>query len=227
MSMKKFMMVAMALIVACSCAMAQDAKEIRKERKTIAKLAKSEMKEKASKDARREAKKLEKENWVIFPGDLPLAKQLDRSYVMEYEYVQSAAGSIVPKYLVGRGLAKGENYSAAQNAAVEIAKQYVAGLAEIDITTITETTLANREADVVSSIAEVVSASKNIVSKKLAEVQPIVTLRREGKDKNVEVLVRVVYDRNTVLQTYKETIREELEKKGNKLHEQLDKVLGF
>lgn len=225
--MKKLMMVAMALIIAVSGTMyAQDAKEIRKQRKEVARLAKSEMKDRASKDARKEAKKLEKEGWVIFPGDLPLAKQLDRSYIMEYEYVQNAAGSIVPKYLVGRGMAIGENYSAAQNAAVQLALQYVAGLAEIDITTLTETTLANRESDVVASVAEVVSASKNIVAKKIGEVAPIVTLHKDGKNE-VSVLVRVVYDRNTVMKAYKETIREQLEEKGDKLHDQLDEVLGF
>ena len=55
----------------------------------------------------------------------------------------------------------------------------------------------------------------------------IVTLRKEEGKGLVSVLVRVVYDRNTVLKAYKETIREELEKKGDKLHEQLDQVLGF
>lgn len=110
--MKKLMMVAMALIMAVSASVyAQDAKEVRKQRQQVARLAKSELKEKASKEARKEAKGLEKEGWTIFPGDLPLAKQLDRSYAMEYEYVQNAAGSIVPKYLVGRGMATGENYS--------------------------------------------------------------------------------------------------------------------
>ena len=225
--MKRFFMMVVVLSMAAGICFAQDAKQIIKERKAIAKLAKSELREKATKDARKEAKKLEKDGWVTFPGDLPLAKQLDRSYAMEYEYVQTAGGSVAPKYLVGRAIAKGENYSAAQNAAVEIAKQYVAGLAEIDITTITETTLGNKEEATVASLAEVISASKNIVSKKLAEVQPIVTLRRDTKDKNIEVLVRVVYDRNTVLQTYKETIREQLEQKGDKLHDQLDRVLGF
>lgn len=218
----------MALIIAVSGTMyAQNAKEISKQRKEVARLAKSELKEKASKDARKEAKKLEKEGWTIFPGDLPLAKQLDRSYMMEYEYVQNAAGNIVPKYLVGRGMATGENYSAVQNAAVELAKQYVAGLAEIDITTLTETALANREGDLALSMAEVVSSSKNIVSKKIGEVTPIVTLRKEAGKGLVSVLVRVVYDRNTVLKTYKETIREELQKKGEKLTEELDKALGF
>lgn len=225
--MKRIMMVAMALLIAVSGALyAQDAKEVRKQRKEIARLAKSELKEKASRDARKEAKKLEKEGWIIFPGDLPMAKQLDRSYAMEYEYVQNEAGSIVPKYLVGRGLATGENYSAVQNAAVELAKLYVAGLAEIDITALTEATLANQERNQNASLAEVITASKSIVAKKIGEVTPVVTLRKEKKGQ-VSVLVRVVYDRNTVLKAYKETIREELEKKGVKLHDQLDKALGF
>ena len=226
--MKKLLMVAMALIMAVSGSVyAQDAKEIRKQRREVARVSKAERKERASKEARKEAKKLEKEGWTVFPGDLPMAKQLDRSYEMEFEYVENAAGSIVPKYLVGRGMATGENYSAAQNAAVELAKQYVAGLAEIEVTTLTETTLSNQENTTATSFAEVVSASKNIVSKKIGEVAPIVTLRKEEKKKYVTVLVRVVYDRNTILKTYKETIREELAKKGEKLHDQLDKALGF
>ena len=53
------------------------------------------------------------------------------------------------------------------------------------------------------------------------------TLRKEDKKGNVSVLVRVVYDRNTVMNTYKETIREELNAKGIKLHKQLDEALGF
>lgn len=225
--MKKLLVLAMGLIIACGACFAQDAKEIAKERKAIAKLAKSELKEKASKEARKEAKKLTKEGFVVFPGDLPLAKQLDRSYAMEYEYVQTQGGSIVPKYLVGRGMATGENYSAAQNSAIEIAKEYVAGLAEIEITTITEMTLGNKESASATSIAEVVTASKNIVAKRLGNVQPVVSLHKTEKNNDKTVVVRVVYDKNSVLETYKEVIREELEKKGEKLHEQLDKALGF
>lgn len=225
--MKKILMVAMSLIIACGASYAQDAKEILKERNKIAKLAKNELNDKATKEARKEAKRLTKAGFQVFAGDLPLAKQLDRSYMMEYEYVQNAAGNVVPKYLVGRGMSTGENYNAAQNTAIQVAKDYIAGLAEIEITSITEITLANREDNTATSMAEVVTASKNIVSKRLGEVLPVVTLFRKINKHEYQVTVRVVYDRNTVLQTYKEVIREELEKKGDKLHEQLDTVLGF
>ena len=45
------------------------------------KQAKATLKEKASKDARKEAEKMEKEGWQVSPGALPLEKQLDRAYM--------------------------------------------------------------------------------------------------------------------------------------------------
>ena len=55
--MKKLIMVAMALIVACSVSMAQDANELRKEREEIRKMAKSELKAKVDKTTKKQAKR--------------------------------------------------------------------------------------------------------------------------------------------------------------------------
>jgi len=225
--MRKYMMVAMTLLIAVSGIIyAQDAKEVRRQRKEVSKLAEAELNKKVSKEARKEARKLEKEGWRTFPGDLPMEKQLYRSYEMEVEYITKEDGSIVPRYLIGRGMTNGSNYSVAQNAAIELAKQYVAGLAEIDITILTETTIANVEAETVSSFVEVVSQSKSIVSKKIGEVMPVVTLRKETKD-GVDVLVNVVCDRNTIIKMYKDAIRKQLELNGIKLTEDINKLLYF
>jgi hypothetical protein len=224
--MKKLFMVAMSLIIACGFSCAQDLKQVKKERKMLQKYSKKELSEKASKEARKEARKLTKEGYKVFAGDLPLAKQLDRSYMMEYEFMAGPSGPI-QKYLVGRGKATGESYSAAQHAALELAKLYVASLAESEILSMTDATLGNNETHVVTSLAKVVTASKNIVCTRLGEVVPVVTIYKEPKKHEVTVLVRLVYDRNAVLQTYKTVIREELEKKGDELHDRLDQLLGF
>ena len=50
---------------------------------------------------------------------------------------------------------------------------------------------------------------------------------RINKKKNNEVLVRLAYNAEMAKAAAKKAVREELEKKGNNLHEQLDKVLGF
>ena len=87
--MKKAVLLCLSLIMlSISSVFAQDktAKEIMEERKEIAKLSKKALNEKATKEARKEAKKLKKQGWQIAPGALPLEKQLDKSYLMQYEY---------------------------------------------------------------------------------------------------------------------------------------------
>lgn len=78
--MKKAVLLCLSLIMlSISSVFAQDktAKEIMEERKEIAKLSKKALNEKATKEARKEAKKLKKQGWQIAPGALPLEKQLD------------------------------------------------------------------------------------------------------------------------------------------------------
>ena len=49
------------MLMACPASFAQDAKEIRKERQTISRLAKSELTSKVDKTTQKEAKRLKKE----------------------------------------------------------------------------------------------------------------------------------------------------------------------
>ncbi len=74
------------------CQAQKTAKDIAKERKSIAKLSQSELRTRASKAARKTAKNYAKEGWGVSPDQLPLEKQLDRSrsYNMQYEYDEHA-----------------------------------------------------------------------------------------------------------------------------------------
>ena len=102
---------------------AQNSKDVQKVRRELYKASKSELNEKASKAARKEAKKLTKEGWKTAPGALPMEKQLDRSYTMQMEY----DNDLFPKYLMGEAMSIGENYDAAKMQALELAKQNLAG----------------------------------------------------------------------------------------------------
>ena len=72
-------------VMASGATFAQSAKELAKERKELMKASKAELNDKATKAARKEAKKLKKEGWTTAPGALPIEKQLDKSYLMQYE----------------------------------------------------------------------------------------------------------------------------------------------
>lgn len=221
--MKKLLTLALVFVIGATCASAQTQKEINKENRAKDRYTEQKLNEKASKAARQEAKKLTKEGWIVSPGSLPLEKQLDRAYNMQYDEDQDG-----PIYITGFGQSIGEHYDAAKMQAIELAKLQIAGMVESNIASIVQSSIDNQqlpEGDA-ASIVETLQAGKNIISQKLGRVVPVVECYRDVKKKK-EVLVRLVYNRKQVLNTAKESIREELRKKSDKLHEQLDQILGF
>lgn len=226
--MKKIMMVAMALIIACSASYAEtsEAKQIYKERKELRKLDKKQLNEKSTKAAKKEAKRLKKEGWVVSPGTLPLEKQLDRSYLMEMEYDEN----LYPKYIMANAQSIGENYDAAKTSALSLAITNLAGQIQTEVTALVENTVANKqlEANEAASIVETIMSSKNLISQSIGRTITVVECYRElKKNNNKEVLVRIAYNGDMAKEAVKKAVREELDKKGAALHEQLDKVLGF
>lgn len=226
--MKKLLMVAMALIVACGCVFADranDQKQIYKERAEIRKMAKKELKTKVDKITKKEARRLTKEGWLVSPGTLPLEKQLERAYEMEYQYEDNN----FPKFIMANAQSTGENYDAAKTAATSLAITNLAGQIQTEVTALIENTVANKQmaAEDAASISETVMASKNLISQSIGRIIVAVECYRVLPNKNREVLVRIAYNGDMAKEAAKNAVRDELEKKGNNLHKQLDKALGF
>ena len=182
--MKKIIMFAMAMVVACSSVFAQDAKQIRKERQEIKKMAKAELSARVDKTTKKEAKRLKKEGWVVSPGALPLEKQLERSYLMEYEYDEN----LFPKYIMANAQSIGENYDAAKTAATSLAITNLAGQIQTEVTALIENTVGNQQlaAEDAASITETVMASKNLISQSIGRVITTVECYRVLDNKNRE-----------------------------------------
>ena len=226
--MKKIMMVAMALIVASSVCFADnsDYKNQVKELKEKREISKKELNEKATKDARKQAKKLEKEGWKVAPGALPLEKQLNEAYLMQME----KDANYYPKFIMAEAKSIGQSYDAAKKSAISLAQSNLASTLQTEIAGMIDNTVANKqmEAGEAASIVEVVEASKNLFSQSLGRMIPVTECYREiKKTGNVEVLVRLAYNSELAKQAAKKIIEAELAKKGQDLHDQLNKALGF
>lgn len=204
---------------------AQITKEQVKERKIIKSSSKSELTAKATKIARKEAKKLAKLGWTVAPGNIPIEKQLDKSYLMSYEYDDN----MFPKYLMGEAMSIGENYDAAKMQAVELAKQNLAGQIQTEVTALVENTVSNKQLseEQAVSVTQSIMASKNLISQSIGRTIPVVEIYRTLSNKNKEVLVRIAYNAAMAKEAAKKAVRDELEKKGENLHEDLDKALGW
>lgn len=215
----------MCLLAGATTSYAQLTKEQRKERKEITKASKSQLDEKASKAARSEAKKMKKAGWLTAPGALPVEKQLDKSYMMQYEYDEE----MYPKYIMGEGMSIGSNYDAAKMQALELAKQNLAGQIQTEVTALVENTVANEQlqGEQAESITRSVMAAKNLISQSLGRVIPVVEVYRTLSNKNKEVLVRIAYSGDAAKKVAKNAIKKDLEKRGDNLHEKLDELLGW
>lgn len=223
--MRKLFVCMFALLCLTTSMTAQTTKDIRKERQELRKASKSELNEKATKTARKEAKKLIKEGWVTVPGALPLEKQLDKSYMMQMEYDED----MYPKYLMGEAMSIGENYDAAKMQALELAKQNLAGQIQTEVTALIENSVANKQLanDEAVSVTQSIMGAKNLISQSIGRTITVMECYRVKSNKNKEVLVRIAYNGAMAKAAAKQAIQEELSEKSEEIHKKLDKILGW
>lgn len=223
--MRKLFVCAFAFLCLTANVSAQTAKDIRKERHEIRKASKSELNEKATKTARKDAKKLKKEGWITVPGALPLEKQLDKSYMMQMEYDED----MYPKYLMGEAMSIGENYDAAKMQALELAKQNLAGQIQTEVTALIENSVANKQLanEDAASVTQSIMGAKNLISQSIGRTIIVMECYRVKTNKNKEVLVRIAYNGAMAKAAAKRAIQDELKSKSDDLQKRLDQLLGW
>lgn len=223
--MRNLFVCAFAFLCLTANASAQTVKDIRKERQEIRKASKKDMNEKATKTARKDAKKLKKEGWITVPGALPLEKQLDKSYMMQMEYDED----MYPKYLMGEAMSIGENYDAAKMQALELAKQNLAGQIQTEVTALIENSVANKQLanEDASSLTQSIMGAKNLISQSIGRTIIVMECYRVKTNKNKEVLVRIAYNGAMAKAAAKRAIQDELKSKSEDLQKKLDQLLGW
>lgn len=223
--MRKLFVCAFAFLCLTANVSAQTAKDIRKERQEIRKASKTELNEKATKTARKDAKKLKKEGWITVPGALPLEKQLDKSYMMQMEYDED----MYPKYLMGEAMSIGENYDAAKMQALELAKQNLAGQIQTEVTALIENSVANEQLanEDATSVTQSIMGAKNLISQSIGRTIIVMECYRVKTNKNKEVLVRIAYNGAMAKAAAKRAIQDELKSKSEDLQKKLDQLLGW
>lgn len=199
------------------------AKQQAKEKKEQLKENLKQLNEKASKAARKEAKSLSKEGWKTAPGAIALEKQLDRSYLMQYEKDKNGN----PLYIMAEAMSVGGNYDAAKLQALELAKQNLAGQIQSEISSRIENTVANDQLEQgeAETLTRTLMASKNVITQRLGRLMPVVEIYRDVNGKNREVFVRLAYNMDKAKEAAHQAVKKELESQGSNLHMKLSSIL--
>jgi hypothetical protein len=186
---------------------------------------KKEIKDKAIKDARKEAKNLKKQGFYVPPGSLPLDKLVERSWMKQYS--EDEMGN--QRYITADGNAVAQSKSAAEMQAIELGKLQLAGLIQSNMNSLISANVGNAQlsTDDAASVTEIVQSAKNIIATELGYVDPAFKLYRDIKKDKVEVQVRLFYDVKQSLEIAKKVVQKEVKDKLKINEEQLNKLMGL
>jgi hypothetical protein len=183
-----------------------------------------QLKEKASRQARKEAKKYTRDDYYIAPGALPLEKQLENAWLKQYENDDKG----FPRYIVETGNSVAETQTAAKLQANETAKLNIAGSITTSVAALIENNIANMQLnnEDASSVTKTVAAAKNLIAQELGRTVPLVEIYKKI-GKNVEANIRLAYDYQNAMEAAKKVIRKQLEEETKILQDKLDGLMKF
>lgn len=235
MKFHKVITLALTMILAVMVAAPVQAQYVMKEKKVspkkMEKLTKKEkkalvkdIKEKPVQEARKEGKKLKKEGYTVFPGSMPLDKQLERVWMKQYQ--ENPDGSA--KYLFADGNGVGKTQTAAEMQAMEAAKLQLAGQISNEVNQIIEGKIANDQIDreTGNSLTKFVAGSKNYIVQNLSYVKPAFKIYRNVGKKDMEVAVKMFYNVEEAMiaaeKALEMKVRMELEDEADELIEEIN-----
>ncbi len=172
--------------------------------------------------AKKEAKRLKKEGWIVTPGAMPLEVQLEGVYLKENDKDEVGRSN----YIIGSSQPIAQMYDAALRQANTLARVNIAENISSELTALIEASVGNKQLnqDEATSIVQVIAKSKELVSAKLGRTTSLLECHRKLSNGNYEVMLRVGYPTAAALEKAKEAIREQLEKDLKELGEKFDKI---
>lgn len=212
--MKKIFLIVLSCLIAGASYSQPTQKELR-----------AELKDKAIKEARKEAKKMEKDGWSVAVGSIPLAKILENTWMKQV--TEDDNGNV--RYIYADGNAVAETKSVAEMQAIELGKLQLAGLIQTNMSSLISANIGNAQLSTqeAASVTEIVQSAKNVIAMELGYVDPSFKLLRPiGKDK-IEVQVRLFYDTKQSLEIAKKVVRQEIKDKLKLNEEKLEKLMGI
>jgi hypothetical protein len=194
--------------------------------KETEKRTKKLLRKRADRNARKESRKLRKDDYGVFPGSIPMDKQLEYCWMKQLE--RDDKGML--KYIFADGNGVAGTQTAAEMQAMEAAKLQLAGQISNEINQIVESKIANEQIDreTASTLTKFVAGGKNYIIQSLAYVKPAFKVYREVGKRNLEVAVKMYYSVEEAMIAAEKALeakaRADLEDEADDLIEEINKI---
>jgi len=184
-----------------------------------------ELKKKALRTARKEAKNYQKEGYRVFLGDMPMDKQIENAWMRTIDMNDRG----YPEYIVGHAQVTAGNTTAAKSQALHASKVEIASLTSSMLASLIESSIGSNEITTTEAqtLNKHLQASKELIMADFGQVQKVLEIYRELPNNNVQVITRVAYSSTLALEAARKRLQKEMEAETQVLHQKLDKVFNL
>lgn len=226
--MKKVLLMMVIAIATTSVTYAQSASELAKQQKELNEINLKLLNSKASKSARKEAKKLIKQNWLVPAGSKSIDMQITEVQLLGEVLMADENGNPVKRYIIRSSQAVSGSFNAGVAAARANAQVEIAAMLQTKVAAAMEVKLDNQQTTSITAntVEKFHERAKSIIDACLTNTNTVLSIYRLTPQNNYEVQVQVAFDKKELSARLKRRIQQELEMEGdNDLNDIVDGVL--
>lgn len=224
---KLFIFIAMAL-VATSNVNAQSDLDLLKEQREVNAAYTKMLQTKPSRGAKKQAKELKKQGWLVPAGEKSIEQQIMASQIYGEMLTKDANDNTIKRYILQTAMQTAGTYNAGYAAARTSAQVELASMLKTQIAAAMQQKLDNGQGSSINAntIDKFHQRAQSIVDETLTNAIPVTIIYRELNNGNYQVQVRLAFDKKELLARMKSKALQELEEEGDKLNGILDEVIN-
>lgn len=223
--MKKTIVMLALAFVAFTSASAQSAAELAKQQKELNKINMELVNGKVTKSAKKEAKRLQKDGWMVPAGAKDIAHQITTVQLTGAELMADENGNPTIRFIIRDGHSTAGTINTGVATARTNAQVELAAMLETRVAAAMELKLDNQQGSSISAttVEKFHERAKSIIDACLTNTNTLLSIYRELPNHNYEVQVQVAFDKQELEARLKRAMQRELEMEGD---EDLNGIVG-
>ena len=225
--MKKILVMLAAAMLAIPT-FAQSAAELAKQQAELRAINMRMLNAKPTKDAKKQAKALVKEGWMVPAGEKSIEQQITESQLLGAENMADENGAATKRYLMQTAVQTAGSYNAGYAAARANAQTELAAMLKTEIAAAMDKKLDNEQTSAISAVTvdKFNERAQAIVDATLTNSIPVMAIYRRLQNNNFEVQVRLAFDKKELAARLKRNMQKELEMEGDELDSMVEEIMS-
>lgn len=207
---------------------AQSAAELAKQQAELRAINMRMLNAKPTKDAKKQAKALVKEGWMVPAGEKSIEQQITESQLLGAENMADENGAATKRYLMQTAVQTAGSYNAGYAAARANAQTELAAMLKTEIAAAMDKKLDNEQTSAISAVTvdKFNERAQAIVDATLTNSIPVMAIYRRLQNNNFEVQVRLAFDKKELAARLKRNMQKELEMEGDELDSMVEEIMS-